>query len=302
MIFFTLLAALALEHNHPLRPPLLHFQYFAQYAALLHHKLDGGEKAHGLIAWCAAVLPVVLVVWLIQAWLADVGLLLEMAWGVAVLYVTMGLKYFSSTAEAIAGKLRDGQLEAARQDLQDWRGGDAAAFDVREIAAVTIEQLIAHSHRQTFGVLFWFVLLGPAGAVLFRLSSILSLRWREATPEFSSAAASVFHALNWAPQRLTALTYAVAGNFEDAMYCWRSQANGWAESEEGIVLAAGAGAMGVKLGQPLNVGGQWLERCELGLGEEADADHIESANSMIWRGLVIWLAVALLLLIAGWAS
>jgi adenosylcobinamide-phosphate synthase len=302
MIFFSFLAALSLEHYHPLRQPLRHFQLFAQYAALLREKFDGGEHAHGAIAWCLGVLPIVFAVWLVHLWLAELGFLLELIWGVAVLYLTMGLKYFSSVAEEIAAKLSGGQLEEARQDLQQWRGGDASAFDAREISSLTIEQLVVHSHRQTFGVLFWFVLLGPAGAVLFRLASILALRWRESSTEFSAVARKVFHALNWVPQRLTALTYAVAGNFEDAMYCWRSQASNWADGEEGIVLAAGAGAMGVRLGQPLNVGGQWMERPEIGLGDEPDADHIESANSMIWRGLVVWLVIALLLMVAGWAA
>lgn len=302
MIFFSLLGALALEHYHPLRQPLKYFRYFAQYAALLRDKLDGGEQSHGVIAWCAGVLPLVLAVWLVQAWLAGLNVLLGWAWSVGVLYLTMGLKYYSSTVEDIAGNLRAGNLQAAQKILQGWRGGDTSGFDARETAAVTIEQLFVHSHRQTFGVLFWFVLLGPAGAVLFRLASILSLRWREATAEFSAAAAKIFYALNWAPARLTALTYAVAGNFEDAMYCWKAQAHAWPEPEDGIVLAAGAGAMGVKLGQPLNVGGQWADRNEIGLGEEPDADQIESANSMVWRGLVIWLVLALLMMVASWAA
>jgi adenosylcobinamide-phosphate synthase len=98
------------------------------------------------------------------------------------------------------------------------------------------------------------------------------------------------------------LTYAAVGNFEDAMYCWRTQAAAWQDAEEGITLAAGAGAMGVKLGRPLNVGGQWQDRSEIGLGEEPDADQIESANSMIWRGLLVWLVLALLMMIASWAK
>jgi adenosylcobinamide-phosphate synthase len=302
MIFFSLLAALALEHFHPLRQPLPHFNFFAQYAALLRDKLDGGERSHGAIAWCAGVLPVVLGVWLIQAWLADLSFLLEWAWGVAVLYLTMGLKYYSGIAQEIGDNLRADKLDEARHALQDWQGGNTADFDARGIASVTIEQLFAHSHRQTFGVMFWFVLLGPGGAVLFRLASILSLRWREATPEFSAVAEKIFHALNWVPQRLTALTYAVVGNFEDAMYCWRTQVYGWSDSEESIVLRAGAGATGVKLGQPLNVGGESRDRSEIGLGGEPDADQIESANSMIWRGLLVWLVLAMLMLFASWAS
>lgn len=302
MIFFSLLAALALEHYRPLKQPLPHFQYFAQYASLLRDKLDGGEHSHGGIAWCAAVLPIALAIWLVHAWLTDLNLLLGWAWGVGVLYLTMGLKYYSGVADEIVAKLRAEKLQDAQQILQGWRGGDTSGFDARQVSAVTIEQLFAHSHRQTFGVLFWFVLLGPTGAVLFRLSSILALRWRESTPEFSRVAANIFHVLNWAPARLTALTYAVVGNFEDAMYCWRSQAHAWLDSEEGVVLTAGAGAMGVKLGLPLNVAGQLSERCEIGMGDDPDADQVESANSMIWRGLVVWLVLALLLMVAALAS
>lgn len=302
MIFFSLLAALALEHYRPLKQPLPHFQYFAQYATLLRDKLDGGEQSHGVIAWCVAVLPIILMVWLVQAWLADLNFLLGWAWGVGVLYLTMGLKYYSRIADEIVGKLRTDKLEEARHILQGWRGGDTAGFDAREISAVTIEQLFAHSHRQTFGVLFWFVLLGPAGAVLFRLASILSLRWHEASLAFSGAVTNIFHVLNWAPARLTALIYAVVGNFEDAIYCWRTQAHAWPDAEESIVLTAGAGAMGVRLGQPLHVAGQYCERCEIGLGDEPDADQIESANSMVWRGLMVWLVLGLLVMVAGWAS
>lgn len=302
MIFFSLLAVLALEHYRPLRQPLPHFQYFADYAAMLHHKLDGGEHAHGVLAWSVAVLPFVLAVWLIQAWLGGIGFLLELAWSIAVLYFTMGLKYFSGIAEKISGSLRAGDLDAARHELQEWHGGNTATFGPHEVSSVTIEKLLSHSHRQTFGVLFWFILLGPAGAVLYRLSSILSMRWRESSSDFASPAIKIFHALNWVPQRVTALTYAVAGDFEDAMYCWRTQFNAWPDAEEGIVMAVGAGAMGVRLGVPVHVGGHLQERWEVGLGEEPDADQIDSASSMIWRGLIVWLVIGFLLMVAGWAS
>lgn len=302
MIFFSLLAALVLEHFYPLKRPLAHFEYFARFAALLNEKLDGGESLHGAIAWGIAVLPLTLLAWLVGAWLAELNYLLAWAWGVGVLYFSMGLKYYSSIAEDIAGKLRSGQIEEARSAWQAWRGSDAAGLGTRELASITIEQLFAHSHRQTFGVLFWFILLGPGGAVLYRLSSVLSLRWREASPSFSAAVARIFHALNWLPLRLTALTYAVAGNFEDALYCWRTQTPAWPDVEEGVAMAAGAGAMGVRLGQPLMVAGQWQERGEIGLGDEPDADQIDSANSMVWRGLVVWLVLALLFMLAGWAA
>ncbi len=74
------------------------------------------------------------------------------------------------------------------------------------------------------------------------------------------------------------------------------------EEEEGVVIAAGAGAMGVRLGQPVTVGGESVWRPELGTGQAPDPDFIGSAVSMIWRGLVIWLTAGLLIVIAGWVS
>jgi adenosylcobinamide-phosphate synthase len=161
------------------------------------------------------------------------------------------------------------------------------------------------SNRQMFGVLLWFVLLaplGPVGAVLFRAASILSRRWVGTRGLFCVFAQRAFHLINWLSARLTALTYAVAGNFEDAMYCWRTQANIWPEAEEGVVLAAGAGAMGVKLGQSVTIGGEAVWRPELGSGQAPDADCIDSSVSMIWRGLAIWLVAGLLVVIAGWVA
>ena len=83
---------------------------------------------------------------------------------------------------------------------------------------------------------------------------------------------------------------------------WRTQAPDWPEPEEGVVLAAGAGAMGIKLGQALNVGQDAVWRPELGTGQAPEADCIDSAVSMIWRGLVIWLVAGLLIVIAGWVA
>ncbi len=302
MTFLSLLFTLILEHYRPLRQPLPHYEAYAQLARLLQDKFDGGESAHGLIAWSAAVLPIVLLVWLAGAGLSGWSALAGLVFSVVVLYLTMGFRYYSLMADDIADKLRAGDMAAARRMLEDWRGGESADFGTADMASLTIEQVFSHSHRQMFGVLFWFVLLGPAGAVLYRLSSILARRWSESSPAFGQAAARIFHLLNYLPARLTGLTYAVAGNFEDAMYCWRTQAPQWHDNEESIALAAGAGAMGVKLGQPLHVGGQWIARTEIGLGEEPDIEQIDSAISMIWRGLLVWLAVGLLIVIAGWAS
>lgn len=303
MAFFSVLAAVTLEHMRPLRQPLPHYQQYARFTQWLEHKFNASEFSHGAIAWVLAVTPVLAGVWLVGVLLEDVSPFMGWMWNVAVLYFTLGFKYFSDDAERIARLLRAGELDAARVQLGAWRGGDTSHFSADDMARVTIEQVMAASHRQMFGVLLWFVLLaplGPVGAVLFRTSSILARRWVSTRGSFGLFAQRAFHLVNWLPARLTALTYAIAGNFEDASFCWRTQAVAWPELEEAVVLAAGAGAMGIRLGQPLNVSGESVWRPELGTGQAPDADSIDSAVSMIWRGLVIWLVAGLLVVVAGW--
>ena len=89
-------------------------------------------------------------------------------------------------------------------------------------------------------------------------------------------------------------------------FCWRTQAKEWAAQEggehAGIVLASGAGALGVLLGGPIPVvGAEPDERPELGLGDLPEADLLPSAVGLIWRALVLWLVLMLLLTLANWA-
>ncbi|MBW8306855.1 MAG: CobD/CbiB family protein [Thiobacillus sp.] len=303
MAFLSVLAAVIFEHLRPLRQPLSYYRYYTRLTQWLERRFNAGEYSHGAIAWALAVLPVLAGVWLVFVPLDGISPVLGWAWNVLVLYFTLGFKYFSDAAEQIARLLRADDIEGARARLDAWRGGDASQFSADDLARVTLEQVMAASHRQMFGVLLWFVLLsslGPVGAVLFRSTSILARRWESSRGRFGVFAQRAFHVINWLPARLTALTYAIAGNFEDAVYSCRTQAAAWPEPEVGVVRAAGAGAMGVRLGQSVNVGGETVWRPELGTGQAPDADCIDSAVSMIWRGLAIWLAAGLLVVIAGW--
>src|SRR5581483_1091165 len=116
--------------------------------------------------------------------------------------------------------------------------------------------------------------------------------------DFGAFARRAFALLDWIPARLTAMGFAVAGDFEDAVYCWRSQAQGWLHPEQGIVLASGAGALGVRLGETLHHHGTVSFRPELGLGDEADVNYMTSAVGLIWRTLVIWMFVVALVTVA----
>ena len=178
---------------------------------------------------------------------------------------------------------------------------------------------------------------GAAGALLYRLGQFLRARWggedntvgrsplvresslpprsrnRLASPvtlhgegegkdelgDFGVFARQTFYILEWLPIRLTAMTFAIVGDFEDTVHCWRTQAASWSDPEAGILLASGAGALGVRLGMPIEQGGVLEDRAELGVGDAADADFMQSAIGLVWRSVVFWLILLLLLTLAS---
>jgi adenosylcobinamide-phosphate synthase len=153
----------------------------------------------------------------------------------------------------------------------------------------------------------WFVLLpGPAGALLYRLAYYFTSHWgarRDAEfGAFGRFAEGPFAVIDWLPVRITAAAFAIVGDFEDAVYCWRTQAARWPDEAAGILLASGAGALGVRLGLPIVESGEVTERPELGLGEEADADFMQSGIGLVWRTLVLCLLLLTLLGVASWAG
>lgn len=309
MSLFSVLLALLVEHFYPLDYRISIFEVYARYARFLEATLNAGKRSHGLLGWLLGVLPPVLAVGAIYWLLHRVSPVLGLLWNAAVLYAVVGFKYFSNASAAIADALKTRDLSLARDLLGKWRRHQASELEATEIARLGIEQSFACAHRQMFGVIAWFALLspfGPVGAVLYRACSILARRWNEPdsqeSGDFGGFAAQAFHWLDWLPVRLTAMSFAVMGDFEDAVYCWRTQATDWPNEGEGVILSSGAGALGIRLGEALHQDGTVQFRPEIGLGDEPDADFMQSAISLIWRALTLWLVVLLVIHLANWAG
>lgn len=306
MSFLSILCVLVLEQFRAAPAARLAVLQDA-HAALLERQFNGGERRHGVTAWSVGVaLPAVLVL-LAQFALTALHPLLGFFFAVAALYCLMGFRQFSHHFTEIQLALRMGELERARKLLAEWRGGVTDRFGSAEISRLAIEQGILASHRHVFAPLFWFVVLGPAGALLYRLAYGLAERWpgenqAGEADDFGRFAHEAFQALDWLPARLTAATFAIVGDFEDAAYCWRTQAAQWPDAASGILLSSGAGALGVKLGQPVPDASGYEIRPELGLGDDADVDHLQSAIGLVWRALVLCLLMLALLTVASWVG
>ncbi len=296
MTFLSLVLALALEQWRPLVDRRAVFAPVAGFADFLERKLNAGESQHGTLAWFVVVVLAVLAAWFVYSLLYSVTPLLGLAFNVAVLYATLGFRQKSHYFTDINRALREGDLATARRLLGEYRGHSCETLSANEVARLTIEDALVVSHRNVFGPIFWFVLLpGPTGAVLYRVARFLERHWGErADPDFGRFGAFARQALaklDWPAVRVTAVAFAIVGDFADAFDCWRTQAAAWRDPELGVVLASGAGAMGVRIGSAYPHGDHVEERPELGTGEAAEPVHLDAAVGLIWRALVVWLGL-----------
>jgi adenosylcobinamide-phosphate synthase len=303
MNILALVGALLLTYYRPLASRDWLDAFFSPYARLIERNFNGGKQVHGILAWILAVLVPSILVAIAYFVLLFSNPLLALLFGIVVLYLTLRFSRFGQRAEQIATALRDFNIDQARALLQDWEGAQTAHYNSTQIASVAIETTLRRSHHGLFAPIFWFVVLGPAGALLYRLAHLVQRDWLGKTPEatpFSYFSVHAFDWLDWLPVRVTAGSFAVVGDFEDAAYCWRTQAALWADKALGIILASGAGALGVKLGDPLPHRGIIEFRPELGLGDEADADYLQSTVGLIWRVLLMMVGLLVLLTFAHW--
>jgi len=293
----AIIAALVIEQWRPLGERAGLHGLVAAWAGWLEQTFNGGERSHGVVAWLVAVLPAAILAAALHALAHSLSAFLALAFNIAVLYLTLGFRQFSHYFTEIQVAVKSDDIDRARAVLDRWRGAAGAMRTREEVIRLAIEEALLASHRHVFGVLLWYLVLpGPSGAILYRLAAYLASRWQD-LGQFGAFARRAFSVLEWPAVRLTAAAFAIVGDFEDAVYCWRTQARSWPEPNAGIVLAAGAGAMGVRLGMPVQEADGVQARPELGVGEPAEGPFLDSTVGLLWRAVVVWVFALIILAI-----
>lgn len=270
--------------------PLVGFGWFANQIEVQTRRRLGATVLAGTAAWSLAVLPAVTLALLLRNaqphahWIIDIGLL----------YLAIGARSLEEHARAIATPLAAGQLDEARRAVSYIVSRDTTVLNETEIAAAGVESVLENGNDAVFGALFWFLLLGGPGAMLFRLANTLDAMWGYRTPRFllfGRVAARADDVMGWAPARLTAMTYALLGRTRLALHCWKTQASAWKSPNAGPVMAAGAGALGVSLGGAAQYGGQMQWRPPLGYGNPPNAHTLDKALTLTRHGILLWVGV-----------
>ncbi len=278
---------------------------FGRWAAFLDARFVGGlrNRAGGVLAWCCAVLPLVLLAFWLEQLLADTapGLVVASA---LVLYLTLGFHSLKAHANAVSAPLVRGDLNGASQALAMIVSRDTQALSDTEIATATVESVLENGADAVFAALFWFMVAGIPGVVGYRLANTLDAMWGYKTPQYRSfgwAAARIDDVLNAAPALLTGLLYTAVAGRPRKLCSALQQGLRWKSVNAGTVMASGAWALNLRLGGAAVYHGKPQQRPVLGnpAAPPADAGSIKRANHLLDKAVLAFillvLAVALLL-------
>lgn len=305
MSFFALVLALLIEQARPLSASNAVHESMVWWVRWVYRQVDNGQRWHGWLAWSLAVAAPALIAGVLFVLLWWFSAVLAFVWLVLVLYLTLGFRQFSRHFTQVRDALHAGQDLDALEAFKRWYPGPVS----EGAPAVWFKLFLAHSllsaHRHVFGVItaflvLWWLGLGPAGAVLYRLAEYASRQWvpgreRPGDPgpseALQQAARAGWRSVDWLPARTTAGAFAVVGNFEEAAASWRSESALHGSDGDGVVLAAAAGALNVQLTDTLpgDEDGPSASR------PEPQAAHLGSMVGLVWRAVVLAMLLLALL-------
>src|SRR5579884_405416 len=208
-----------------------------------------------------------------------------LAFAVAVLYLCWGPGDLERDAEAVT-KAPDSERRAAALAALHAEGAPAPAFAPESL----VEAVFGAALKRWFGVLFWFVLLGPAGALLYRLAQRLAYAPDGAAVASRPAAERFALALDFAPAHLMALSLALASNFDAVFKTWHDyhQAHGkgyWC-LDLGFLAAIARASVDADVAADGNA--------------QTPLVALEDAMVLMRRVLVVWLTLVALVVLGGW--
>jgi AmpE protein len=264
-------------------PELARLRNFSWWQQWLDHLARSSTTSALALGVGAPVLLCALVQWGLRGTLFG---LTSFLFAVFVLYYCWGPRDLERDVAAVAKAPDSERRTAAAQVLRaDGQNADLP-FEAEALVARTFNAAL----KRWFGVLFWFTLLGPAGALLYRLIQTLACM-----PEYGGAqtqrAAAI---LDWLPAHLMALALALASNFDTVFKTWRDwhvAHKGRFDLDSGFLDAIARASVDADVAAD-------------GYAQDQDAHSplvaLDDAMVLVRRILVVWLTVIALIVLAGW--
>ena len=313
MSLLVIIISLILEKLLPTISSLRSLAWIASYQQWIRTRLAGHEKWHGVPSLLIIILLPVIAIGLTQHWLNDVLILLGFIFSIVVLTYCLGPKDKHQLVHDYLDAQEADDQETVQATLQEIVGErDAADLpeDKTSLSQLIMEKVLIQNHDYLLAILFWFVVLGPMGAVLYRLCiELLHIQPQRDTTtdseptdaDFHAAVERLYYVLAWIPSRLTELSYAVMGSFTHALHSWQDtpleediedQTNPQPKSHR-LLIRIGMASLQLNTVQPKDE----LQQDEAKLNEA-----IRETLGLCGRSLIAWITILAIMTLAGWAS
>lgn len=234
------------------------------------------------------VLPVYAVIWFLGGTLAGFTYLLL---AIVVLFFSLGPQDIGEEATEYCKALESEDEENVQHAAKAIVEGEVPT-DPRERIHCVEESICVQANNRLFAVIFWFVILGPLAAWAYRATDLIRRRavftaTRAETPEDSAplirdAAVTLHGWLAWIPARLTAVGYATAGHFDEAIAAMRAPTEQrdatQSEHSENLLARVGVAALALQ------------DKPDETITERGVRGAV-AANRLVFRLLLIWAVV-----------
>jgi len=283
LVFVAILTALVLSHYLPEAWRLRNFSWLQSWQAQTAQ--PGNAPLALVLAIGVPVLACALVQWSLRGHLFGLPSLL---FAIAVLFYCLGPRDLEHDVAAVDHAPDSDARFAAAQVLRDDDAAPALAF----AATPLIDATFAAALRRVFGVIFWFMIAGAFGALLYRVAQVVA-RARDASETQRELAQKFVAVLDWLPAHLIALALALAADFDAVFKAWYNYhvepGRTWFTLDPGFLSAVGHASVDADVA-----------------AEHTDAHDplvaLDDAMTLVRRALIVWLAILALVVIAGWWS
>ncbi|BBZ40174.1 cobalamin biosynthesis protein CobD [Mycobacterium conspicuum] len=219
-------------------------------------------------------------------------------------WIALGGTTLARTGVSMAELLERDDIEAARRLLPSLCGRDPARLDSAGLARAALESIAENTSDAHVAPLLWASVGGVPAVLGYRAINTLDAMIGHRSPRylrFGWAAARLDDAANFVPARATAALVVlcagvVGGSPSGAVRAWRRDAAAHPSPNAGVVEAAFAGALGVRLGGPTHYHHELQIRPTLGDGREPTVADLRRA---VLLSRVVQAAAALVVIIVN---